>query len=141
MLSNAFLLANFRFDTAVNEPEKHLQNFAKAIANFANFAMSPLSLGSHRGARTSRDVPGLVLALAVVVLAVEIHRVALLQQLPVGDVVPVHEDVLAAARGRDEAEALLAVVELYGSGRAHLQQIHATTLSHRLISVGCLRGS
>ena len=34
MLSNAYFLANFRFDTAENEPAKNLQNFAK----FANFA-------------------------------------------------------------------------------------------------------
>ena len=32
MLSNAYFLAKFRFDTAENEPAKHLQNFA----NFAN---------------------------------------------------------------------------------------------------------
>ena len=35
MLSNAYFLAKFRFDTAENEPAKNLQNFAK-IANFAN---------------------------------------------------------------------------------------------------------
>ena len=34
MLSNAYFLAKFRFDTAENEPAKNLQNFA----NFANFA-------------------------------------------------------------------------------------------------------
>ena len=34
MLSNAYFLAKFRFDTAKNEPSKNLQNFAK----FANFA-------------------------------------------------------------------------------------------------------
>ena len=34
MLSNAFFLAKFRFDTAENEPAKNLQKFA----NFANFA-------------------------------------------------------------------------------------------------------
>ena len=36
MLSNAYFLAKFRFDTAENEPAKDLQNFA----NFANFAPS-----------------------------------------------------------------------------------------------------
>ena len=36
MLSNAYFLAKFRFDTAENEPAKNLQNFAK----FANFADS-----------------------------------------------------------------------------------------------------
>ena len=34
MLSNAYFLAKFRFDTAENEPAKDLQNFA----NFPNFA-------------------------------------------------------------------------------------------------------
>jgi len=34
MLSNAYLLAKFRFDTAENEPSKNLQKFE----NFANFA-------------------------------------------------------------------------------------------------------
>ena len=34
MLSNAYFLAKFRFETAENEPAKNLQNFAK----FANFA-------------------------------------------------------------------------------------------------------
>ena len=41
MLSNAYFLAKFRFDTAENEPAKTLQNFAK----FANFAdPNPLTL-------------------------------------------------------------------------------------------------
>ena len=34
MLSNAYFLAKFRFDTAENEPAKNLQT----IANFATFA-------------------------------------------------------------------------------------------------------
>ena len=38
MLSNAYFLAKFRFDTAENEPAKNLQNFAKFCPNFANFA-------------------------------------------------------------------------------------------------------
>ena len=38
MLSNAYFLAKFRFDTAENEPAKNLQNVAKTDANFANFA-------------------------------------------------------------------------------------------------------
>ena len=33
MLSNAYFLAKFRFDTAENEPAKNLQNFAKKIQN------------------------------------------------------------------------------------------------------------
>ena len=36
MLSNAYFLAEFRFDTAENEPVKNLQKFA----NFPNFAKS-----------------------------------------------------------------------------------------------------
>ena len=41
MLSNAYFLAKFGFDTAENEPVKNLQNFAK----FANFAApNPLTL-------------------------------------------------------------------------------------------------
>ena len=39
MLSNAYLLPKFRFDTAENEPAKNLQSFAKFnFAKFANFA-------------------------------------------------------------------------------------------------------
>ena len=33
MLSNAYFLAKFRFDTAENEPAKNLQNFAKKLQN------------------------------------------------------------------------------------------------------------
>ena len=39
MLSNAYFLAKFGFDTAENEPAKNLQNFAKKIANFLNFPL------------------------------------------------------------------------------------------------------
>ena len=38
MLSNAYFLAKFRFDTAENEPAKNLQNFEKRFGKFANFA-------------------------------------------------------------------------------------------------------
>ena len=61
MLSNAYFLAKFRFDTAENEPAKKLQKFAK----FANFAdPNPLTLtqsrksrgdGRREGSRGSRD--------------------------------------------------------------------------------------
>ena len=45
MLSNAYFLANFRFDTAENEPAKNLQKFAMYLAKFANFAdRNPLTL-------------------------------------------------------------------------------------------------
>ena len=52
MLSNAHFLANFRFDTAENEPAKNLKNcvkmFLNVFAKFANFA--------QQGDATSRDV-------------------------------------------------------------------------------------
>ena len=44
MLSNAYFLAKFRFDTAENEPAKNLQNFA----NFAD--PNPLTLTGQRHA-------------------------------------------------------------------------------------------
>ena len=49
MLSNAYFLAKFRFDTAENEPAKNLQNFAK----FANFARQPTSPRSEASAAES----------------------------------------------------------------------------------------
>ena len=48
MLSNAYFLAKFRFDTAENEPAKNLQNFAN-FPNFANPNPILLTLG-RRGA-------------------------------------------------------------------------------------------
>ena len=47
MLSNAYFLAKFRFDTAENEPAKNLQKFA----NFPNFR---LNLGAGAGRRRAR---------------------------------------------------------------------------------------
>ena len=47
MLSNAYFLAKFRFDTAENEPAKNLQKFAK-IANFALSPPIPLELPGHK---------------------------------------------------------------------------------------------
>ena len=43
MLSNAYLLAKFRFDTAENEPAKNLQKFA----NFANLASPARALAGE----------------------------------------------------------------------------------------------
>ena len=46
MLSNAYFLAKFRFDTAENEPAKNLQKFAK-FANFSDpkpLTLTPLAL-------------------------------------------------------------------------------------------------
>ena len=48
MLSNAYFLAKFRFDTAENEPAKNLQNLQNLQefqSEFANFAdPNPLTL-------------------------------------------------------------------------------------------------
>ena len=52
MLSNAYFLAKFRFDTAENEPAKNLQKFAK----FANFAdPNPLTLTLKASALRGRE--------------------------------------------------------------------------------------
>ena len=58
MLSNAYFLAEFRFDTAENEPTKNLQN----SGNFPNFRPAPPSRGlagvrEHAPARGERVVP------------------------------------------------------------------------------------
>ena len=52
MLSNAYFLAKFRFDTAENEPAKNLQNFAKKIANL------PILLLASPSNQSSRDEVG-----------------------------------------------------------------------------------
>ena len=58
MLSNAYLLATFRFDTAENEPPKNLQNFAKLFANnFANSA-NPNIGRHHRALAPEQGGPG-----------------------------------------------------------------------------------
>ena len=46
MLSNAYFLAKFRFDTAENEPAKHLQNFRKMHFRKMHFQKMP----AHRAA-------------------------------------------------------------------------------------------
>ena len=54
MLSNAYFLAKFRFDTAENEPAKNLQNFA----NFPNFANpNPFQVRVREGAGAARPDP------------------------------------------------------------------------------------
>ena len=50
MLSNAYFLEKFRFDTAENEPSKNLQKFA----NFPNFANPNPYLCCHDRRRTRR---------------------------------------------------------------------------------------
>ena len=51
MLSNAYFLAKFRFDTAENEPAKNLQNFTK-FANFARGAAGAPGAVSASSAQT-----------------------------------------------------------------------------------------
>ena len=52
MLSNTYFLANFRFDTAENEPAKNLQIFAKIVQNCAKIAN--IARGRWRAAPRSR---------------------------------------------------------------------------------------
>ena len=54
MLSNAYFLAKFRFDTAENEPAKNLQNFAKnlLIFQFSHFQRRRCSRKSPPTGRT-----------------------------------------------------------------------------------------
>ena len=56
MLSNAYFLAKFRFDTAENGPAKNLQNFA----NFANPNPYPLGrrVAAVGGTGNQRRQPG-----------------------------------------------------------------------------------
>ena len=70
MLSNAYFLAKFRFDTAENEPAKNLQNFAK-FANFAdpNQLLQSIHM-SHRGAPSRGDLDGVRFGLALQQLSV-----------------------------------------------------------------------
>ena len=54
MLSNAYFLAKFRFDTAENEPAKNLQNFAK-FANFADPNPDPPERGCDGGRQEASE--------------------------------------------------------------------------------------
>ena len=54
MLSNAYFLAKFRFDTAENEPAKHFQKNAK-FANFANRNLRTCTGPSDVGGRAVPD--------------------------------------------------------------------------------------
>ena len=51
MLSNAYFLAKFRFDTAENEPAKNLQN----LQIFQNLPFNPGSLPGPRASQGLRD--------------------------------------------------------------------------------------
>ena len=57
MLSNAYFLAKFRFDTAENEPAKNLQ----LIARFANFAPATLARcdAAQAAMRTTQMLPSI----------------------------------------------------------------------------------
>ena len=55
MLSNAYFLAKFRFDTAENEPAKNLQNFRKMHFREMHFRKMHFRPTSH-----SSDTPQLV---------------------------------------------------------------------------------
>ena len=62
MLSNAYFLAKFRFDTAENEPAKKLQNFAN-FPNFANPNPSRDAVGPGTHPLSSFELGGRVLHL------------------------------------------------------------------------------
>ena len=59
MLSNAYFVAKFRFDTAENEPVKNLQNLAKKVASEVAVASTETGEGSsERAARGGgREAP------------------------------------------------------------------------------------
>ena len=61
MLSNAYFLAKFRFDTAEKEPAKKLQNCAEANPKCVDFANVRTRIGTAAPARQGRpgslDVP------------------------------------------------------------------------------------
>ena len=48
MLSNAYFLAKFRFDTAENEPVKNLQNFRKMHFSKMHFPPAARAQGGRR---------------------------------------------------------------------------------------------
>ena len=49
MLSNAYFLAKFRFDTAENEPAKNLQNFRKMHFRKMHFRQDHRRVAAGRG--------------------------------------------------------------------------------------------
>ena len=58
MLSNAYFLAKFRFDTAENEPAKNLQNFRKMMKNaFFENAFLRLEVPGRRVRVRVREAP------------------------------------------------------------------------------------
>ena len=57
MLSNAYFLAKFRFDTAENEPANNLQNFDKEICKNADLQIL-LALPAHLVDHAVEPLPG-----------------------------------------------------------------------------------
>ena len=57
MLSNAYFLAKFRFDTAENEPAKDLQKFRKMHFSKMHFRKRPEGAGLRREARVDLVEP------------------------------------------------------------------------------------
>ena len=56
MLSNAYFLAKFRFDTAENEPAKNLQNFRKiATYRLQNSNLSKFAIGDGMAGAASGE--------------------------------------------------------------------------------------
>jgi hypothetical protein len=79
MMSNAYFLAKFRFDTAENEPVRNFAKFLQNFAKFANFA-DPNPLTPPRWAPPEFDCDDWAAQLlefdrqAVAVLAAETRR-------------------------------------------------------------------
>ena len=87
MLSNAYFLAKFRFDTAENEPAKNLQNFRKNAFSknaFSKIAFSKMKVPSlRRGEGRVRLVGEVDLELrGLEVLPEGVDEAAQLLQLP-----------------------------------------------------------
>ena len=58
MLSNAYFVAKFRFDTAENEPAKNLQNFRKNLMHFSKMhfrKMQGVAAKRHRQCEAEVD--------------------------------------------------------------------------------------
>ena len=55
MLSNAYLLANFRFDAAENEPAKNLQNFRKCMFEKCIFELSQVAVRNACAVDTAEE--------------------------------------------------------------------------------------
>ena len=56
MLSNAYFLAKFRFDTAENEPAKNCKTLPEHFAKFANFANAFAGVGLEQPPVPGREL-------------------------------------------------------------------------------------